>query len=1097
MNTATPLAELAFQVDAFEDALATNPDADLAAYLPEKDALHYADVLAELVRVDLEHAWGRNRRRRLADYRRFPAVFENVEVLRAVAFEEYRLRRRAGDSVTASEYANLYSIDTADWDAISESAASDDDYVRPHDSSDGPGTQRAPVNAIDPLATAKALADDGDGPPTAQVHVAGTNHIKADLSSLNIDDDIVSQWDTAAKSLPEAGTTFLGFKLVEELGKGAFGRVFLAHQDDLASRPVALKVACDIVGESQTLAQLQHTNIVPIYSFHRVGRMQAVCMPYFGRTTLAQVLQRVIGLPQLPSSGRELKSTLKLHAQSTINSAPSSQPVSALSAPSSVAEPAPVAAAPEPPPAAADGWARVEGLSYVEAVLWLGEQIADGLAHAHDRGIVHRDLKPANVLLTDDGRAMLLDFNLAEDVKQRGTVERASVGGTLPYMAPEHMEAFRGAKLTLDGRCDIFGLGVMLFELLTGKHPFPVRRWKQRETVQLMIEDRRQPPPTLRDRNPAVSPATEAIVRKCLEPDRENRYQKAEHLLEDLHRQLAGLPLKYAPNPSFTERVRKWVRRHPRVASSGTVGAVAALLLSVVGAGAVYSRERAQNLSARTQFADHQTAFADAQLFLDDRNQSRPHLDESLTRLQGVLARYGVRDDGQGDEWLNAAAVERLPDADRDRLRGDVGEVFFLMADVAALEAFGETPESEERARLLDIAERWHAAAERHAADRIPFALKGQRAGFDQLRGKPTEQEKVDAVELGKLDSARDLYLLGNRLHQKGEHRRALPFLQKSTQIDPSNFSAWFVRGNVHRALGQHELAAMCFSSCVAIRDEFAPAWLNRGLAFSNLRFFDQAVADYDRAVRIDPNLVEAYILRAYAKDAMYDPRGAEADFGKAIDTGSAPVRVYFLRADVRDRLGDKAGAKADREAGLRLKPDDELSWVGRAEMRQATDPVGALADVEEALKLNPFSVFALQLKSHILAELLKRPDDAVAVLDRAVTFHPDNPEVRAGRGVVLARLGKRDLAVRDAQDALRSNTRAPNLYQVGCIYAQTAKVEPGDKAEAIHLLWSALKTGFGMDWVDTDTDLDPLRKDPEFKRMVESAKALHAERKR
>ena len=84
-----------------------------------------------------------------------------------------------------------------------------------------------------------------------------------------------------------------------------------------------------------------------------------------------------------------------------------------------------------------DGWAQLEGLSYVEAVLWLGGQLADGLAHAHARGILHRDLKPANVLLTDDGRPMLLDFNLAEDTKLAAAAERAAIGGTLPYMAPE------------------------------------------------------------------------------------------------------------------------------------------------------------------------------------------------------------------------------------------------------------------------------------------------------------------------------------------------------------------------------------------------------------------------------------------------------------------------------------------------------------------------------------------------------------------------------------------------------------------------------------------------------------------------------------
>ena len=82
--------------------------------------------------------------------------------------------------------------------------------------------------------------------------------------------------------MPKAGDEFVGFRLVRELGRGAFGRVFLATQSELAGRPVALKVSADLTGESRTLAQLQHTNIVPVYSVHRDGLLQAVCMPYFG-----------------------------------------------------------------------------------------------------------------------------------------------------------------------------------------------------------------------------------------------------------------------------------------------------------------------------------------------------------------------------------------------------------------------------------------------------------------------------------------------------------------------------------------------------------------------------------------------------------------------------------------------------------------------------------------------------------------------------------------------------------------------------------------------------------------------------------------------
>src|SRR5207249_109242 len=116
------------------------------------------------------------------------------------------------------------------------------------------------------------------------------------------------------------------------------------------------------------------------------------------------------------------------------------------------------------------------GLSYVEAVLWIGARLADGLAHAHDRGVIHRDLKPANILLTDDGQPMLLDFNLSDDARLQGSPAAAGMGGTLPYMSPEQLRAFVDRTRSLDARTDLYALGVILYELLTRKHPFPVRR---------------------------------------------------------------------------------------------------------------------------------------------------------------------------------------------------------------------------------------------------------------------------------------------------------------------------------------------------------------------------------------------------------------------------------------------------------------------------------------------------------------------------------------------------------------------------------------------------------------------------------------------
>lgn len=99
----------------------------------------------------------------------------------------------------------------------------------------------------------------------------------------------------AIDQLPVVGQSFAGFELVAVLGRGTFGRVYLARQDELSDRYVALKISTNLAGESRTLARLQHTNIVPVYSVHRVDSFQAVCMPYFGATTLSHLLARYRG----------------------------------------------------------------------------------------------------------------------------------------------------------------------------------------------------------------------------------------------------------------------------------------------------------------------------------------------------------------------------------------------------------------------------------------------------------------------------------------------------------------------------------------------------------------------------------------------------------------------------------------------------------------------------------------------------------------------------------------------------------------------------------------------------------------------------------
>jgi serine/threonine protein kinase/tetratricopeptide (TPR) repeat protein len=1090
-------------LSAYDSARVGSAHVDLSEFVPDPEDPHYMEVLGSLIIRDMQNGWADSNPRRMADYQRlFPASLSDRALLERVTREEYRLRLEAGERPTFEEYEQRFGVRTVEWPRPDGQPA---DF--------GMRTQVYPLDRNNSPASFACIGHDRQG----DLHRAAVSYRQFRLGkSDNLDSwcrsfsgssdhaelfrdlhesdpQSADRLAEAITTLPDAGTTFLGFRLIQELGKGAFGRVYLARQGDLANRLVALKVSNDTFGESQVLAQLQHTNIVPIYSMHRAGPFQAVCMPYFGATTLKDVLIDLGARESLPNSGKGLVSTLNQRKSATApgrSAKPGELP--SLPSPGRDPEAAPLLSSdgePQRTENAAITLKMLEGFSYVEAVLWVGARMADGLAHAHEHGILHRDLKPENVLLTEDGQPMLLDFNLSEDTKQRSCTA-AGIGGTLPYMAPEHLRAFRDGSRDVDARSDVYGLGIILYELLTAQHPFPTYSDGIAAALPRMIEDRLKPPPDLRSLNPAVSPAVEAIVRHCLEPDPQRRYQTARQLLEDLERHSQDLPLKHVVDPSFRERMGKWARRHPRLTSSTTVGILAGAALLVLGSVAVVRGKHLSRLQAVETLNDFHNDMQTAQFLLYDRMGDPERVERGYDQCQAALSRYHVIDGSR--HWEERSEVRNLPDQSRQQLRADVGELLFMSAGAVSAGA-GLWPGRAEKDKPLNLALQFNeAAAACFKGDEVPRAVWQQRGELlASLQQNDAAEELFRKASETPLKTGRDRYLAA-RLHEKaGNYRKALPLLEEATQLDPQSYAAWMVKGYCHDQLRQHPEAVACYSTCIALRPAVQWAWYNRALARLNQFLYAPACKDFDEAIRLAPTESEFYLNRALAREGLRDYQGALADLDKAMELGVTKTRVYFMKATVREKSGDQMGAQRDRDEGMRRRPADELSWVTRGLARAHTDPQAALADYDEALKLNPLSFCAMQNKAHALGELLGKDNEAIQVLDREVFLYPDSVFARAGRGVHLARLGKKEAALADAREALLRDTTPPNLYQVSCIYALTSQGDPKNRLRALELLSLALKGGFGLNLVDKDTDLDPIRKSDEFRKIIEAAKAL------
>ena len=1037
-------------VEAFEAAQAPGERADLGGYLPASDHPHFLPILCELVRVELELRWTRGERPDLQEYRdRYPDLFLDARLAAEVGFEDDRLRRQADEPAATPR------LPYPEKPVARAAPSSRDPWPGRRIGTDGAS------------ADSRLPAEHGD--------------LFRDLH--RTDPGTAGRLAQAVSNWPEVGSDFLGFHLDSELGRGAFGRVFLARQGELADRPVALKIAPDIAGESRALAQLQHTNVVPIFSIHRGGVFQAVCMPYLGSTTLADVIAELGRRDTLPDSGEVLLSTIDSHRAASTPKTEVHATLNGAAAGDSIEAGSNADALP------AHRWSpqveRLRGLGYVESVLWIARRLADGLAHAHERGIVHRDLKPANVLFADDGEPMLLDFNLAVDTKSLGQATVALVGGTLPFMAPEQLDAFRGANREVDARADLYALGVILFQILAGRLPFEVRRGSVDEVIPRMIDDRRGPPPGVRQFNKAASPAVEAIVRRLLEFDPARRYATARHLEEDLRRQLDDLPLLHTPEPSPRERVGKWMRRHPRLTSTTSVGLVAVVLATGLGSGLWARNRQVARLeavgAARLIGEDRRRA----EILLPTRDVSHAQREEGIALCREAVDRYEVL---TSSHWIEGARVAPLDALDRRQLRRNVGDLLYFWARGVSWQA--SIAGADQRSSILKEATRLVESAEAaYPPGEVPRALWTLRADLARLDGRDDEAKRyADRASATPLASPSDRLLEAGEKISRGRFGDALPYLLESIRIEPGDVRAWLLMAEGHSSLKRFDEARRCYDVVISLRPDLPWPYFGRGLVGLDAKRYAEAEADFDRVLQLRPREVESRVNRALARLRRDDARGAIDDLSNVLARRDPPTRAYFIRAAARDRAGDREGAGRDREEGQKQTPQDDLGWVARGLSRLPRDPKGALADMEQALRLDPRSFPALQDKAAILSDYLGRTEEAVKVLDAATGLYPDAVTSRAGRGVLLARLGRRDAAHEDARIAQRLDSGAATLYQVAGIYALTSRTHPQDLKEALRLLAAAI--GQAPEWLKTiprDPDLDPIRDRPEFRKLVEA----------
>ncbi|WP_165222513.1 serine/threonine-protein kinase [Aquisphaera insulae] len=966
------------------------------------------------------------------------------------------------------------------------------------------------------------------------------------------------RWDDPRRQsdrLPSIGDEIGGFRLVLEIGHGAFARVFLAEQINLAGRLVAVKISRAEGDEPRMLARLHHANIMPLHSVHddQATGLRILCMPYFGGANLAQVLHFSWGLARPQASGRSLVEALDalgrripegLRAEPSVSprsrsrrsprirhDGPSGRPPrKALSrdpgvAGSNLSESlnglrslmSRLVQIREPRGAAGeDGEAFVPSRSFlrdadaVHAAVWIVARLAEGLDHAHSRGLLHRDLKPANILIAADGTPMLLDFNLAAE-REPGTTDadrasRAAIGGTLPYMSPEHLDALDPAGSTppesIDERSDIYSLGLILYEMIAGEHPFeevlPEPGQDPMDVVRTMIENRSaRPVPSLRRACPGVPSSLDALVGQCLDPDPDRRYQSAHDLAEDLRRFLENRPMRYCPEPSLKERMAKWARRHPVLSSSTSIAAASLAVMVLLGFLGWGAYDSMLGLSARMKLRAYERAAINCQ-FLLSLGAEEALTRRGLDQTREILAEVGLPDPGAeppptgtastratsaADPQVHLASwIDRLTPTEAARVRLRSAELLILEARAGVALASRETTgDGRRRALRRGVALLEQA---RRLGPNFASILHRDLARYRMALGQGDEGAKeLKAAAVQDPDSPEDWTMLATSLLAEGDLHAAETSLRQALNQDVTSLWAWFALGHCYFEQGRYLEASGSFSACVALGPDHAIAHFNRGLALAKAGRMLEALGAYDQAVRLDASLVEARANRAFVELELDRPEAALADLRAAVQSGCRRPVVLAATGEALSRLGKQAEAQAWFSEMLEKDPGDAVARTARGMSRLIEDADGAMEDFSEVLARDPRNPLA----HYGTARLVRGRDHrrAITHLNAAIEADPHLIDAIELRALERARLGMRS-ALDDVDRLVRAATPR-RLYNAACalaVYGEKAR-DSASHDQAVEILNDAVAAGFPRSRAAEDPDLSALIDRPDFRRVV------------
>jgi serine/threonine protein kinase/tetratricopeptide (TPR) repeat protein len=938
------------------------------------------------------------------------------------------------------------------------------------------------MNELDLFAAAIAIADPTERAALLDRECAGRADLRQRLDLLLgaharshplLDEG--SPDGTAAYAPPPSlvGTVIAGrYKLLEEIGEGGMGAVWVAEQTEPVKRKVALKlikagmdsksVLARFEAERQALALMDHPNIAKVFD----GGLTDAGRPFFA-------MEYVKGIPIT-----EYCDATKLSVSERLN---------------------------------------------------LFVQVCSAVQHAHQKGIIHRDLKPSNILVApydDKPVPKVIDFGLAKAMHQSLTgrtlhTAHETVLGTPLYMSPEQAQL---NNLGVDTRSDIYSLGVLLYELLTGTTPLEKKRFKEAawDEIRRIIREEEPPRPSTRlsSTNMLASLAAcrqteplkltkqvrgelDWIVMKSLEKDRSRRYETANGFAMDIQRYLAGEPVLAVP-ASASYRLRKFARRH-RGALAGAAVLTVALLLALGTAAASIGyvvrdrtarqaeleRERATR-QAKTE-AEVEAALREAEFF---RQQTRwPEALAAAQKADAVL-KSGEGDSAVEERVRQAVAdlnmvveleniqlrkspshsnptemkqaeddyvaafrrygidVDALPAetaAERIRARPIRGELVAALNDWIVRRNNSLNNGNFDRGGLKDPGTR-HLLTVLRAANPDPWSNGGWNAMSQPMPERKTLLLQLTAeMPVGEIPPV-TVILLAFGLRSVGAPEQAAALLAKAQRLHPDNF--WLNHDLAHclALVGGSRLeeALRYYTAAQALRPRSPEVLVNFGSALQKKGAVDDAIALCRNAISLQPNHPAAYRYLGTAYRSLGSALGAKGLWDEAEATYREALRLWpndgNFHFDLANCLRQKQAldqAIAEYREGLRHRPD--AGWAHGnlgSLLRQKGLLDEAIAAYREGVRLQPDTGWLRYSLAHMLRQkgLL---DEAIVEFREVLRRQPEDVPARHNLAYSLWQKGLVDEAIAEYREVIhRQPDHLPTRVNLGSVLLQKGALD-------------------------------------------------------